>query len=173
MVESSESSSVLERVLFSKHTFPSDSSSSSMCRMHSLFNSPPARQQHPHLLSRRQTFPQSTSHTPNLSPSSSTSSMLSLLRLAATATPKESISNGEHMQAPPTPSSTPPNEAAKIQRNSLYLTFNAPRVDDYVSQSDFSPSSIPNRGWSKINLDVAIIPPPPLFQRPAPASSKL
>jgi hypothetical protein len=130
MVESSECSSILERFLFSRHTHPSElrSTTSSIYKMHtSLFNPSTSHHQHHHKNSRQQQFPRSAVRTTALSPSSSTSSMMSLLKVPE---PVEVI-NGDRC---PQATKLPPNlEADKIQRNSLYLTFNAPQVDDYVS----------------------------------------
>lgn len=131
MVESSDYSSILERVLFSKHTLPRElrSTASSISRMHSsLFNTSSTTTQHHQSMSHRLQYQQSPRRTPpDLSASSSTSSLLDLLRMSDMI---DFPSNDLQQTAP----LTPPNlEADKLQRNSLYLTFNAPQVDEYVS----------------------------------------
>lgn len=130
MVESSDYSSILERVLFCKHTLPRElrSTASSISRMHSsLFNSSAATTQHHQSMPHRHQYQQSPRRTPDLSASSSTSSLLDLLRMS-------DIIDFPSSEIPQTEPLTPPNrEADKLQRNSLYLTFNAPQVDEYVS----------------------------------------
>jgi hypothetical protein len=99
--------------------------------------------------------------------------MMSLLKVPE---PIEVVNGDRRPQA----TQPPPNlEADKIQRNSLYLTFNAPQVDDYVSPVFSLPLSLirslvelyfPTQQFQFCIFAFAIIPPIP---RPAPHSQTL